>query len=115
MSKRQMATLVQERKQALMEAIIQQQQSAAQYNFDILFDDDLIDLIDQDYYVLDAYDFIEDMDITPERKTRRDVMTAIESIKAKKSSKYYKMRPRNPRADRTKSIEKKLASIKRRV
>lgn len=52
----------------------------------------------------------EDLDYIPERKTRRDVMTAVMSVKAKKSSKYYKMKPRNPRADRTKSAENKLAS-----
>ena len=72
--------------------------------FDILLEEEY----DQDY--INKYDFIDELDIAPDRKTRRDVMTAVDSIKAKKSSKYYKMRPRNPRADRTKSLEKKSAS-----
>ncbi len=75
--------------------------------FDILIDEEEID---QDYPELDEYDSIDDFEITPDRKTRRDVLTAVDSIKAKKSSRYYKMRPRNPRLDRTKSPEKKNAS-----
>ena len=103
-----------ERKQNLIDVVknIQQQISdmentraeLIQDYFDILLEEEY----DQDY--INKYDFIDELDIAPDRKTRRDVMTAVDSIKAKKSSKYYKMRPRNPRADRTKSLEKKSAS-----
>jgi hypothetical protein len=75
--------------------------------FDILIDEEEID---EEVSPLDEFDFIEDFDIMPDRKTRRDVLTAVESVKAKKSSRYHKMKPRNPRADKTKSDEKKAIS-----
>jgi hypothetical protein len=75
--------------------------------FDILIDEEEID---EEVFPLDEFDFIEDFDIMPDRKTRRDVLTAVDSVKAKKSSRYHKMKPRNPRADKTKSNEKKAVS-----
>jgi hypothetical protein len=49
------------------------------------------------------------------RKTRRDVLTAAEAVKAGKSSKSHKLAPRSVKRDGTKSREAKQMSRDRRA
>lgn len=55
---------------------------------------------------------IYDIDVPiKSRKTIKDILTPIESIKACKSSKLHKLKPRNNKVDRTRSKENRMKSI----
>lgn len=50
----------------------------------------------------------------PEHKTKADILTVPMAVKAGKSSKFHKMKPRSPKRDRTKTAEKKTWCKNRR-
>jgi hypothetical protein len=67
-----------------------------------LFNEDDADAVDWE----DGFDMDMDIVVQP-RKTRRDILTPFDAIKACKSSKTHKLRPRSPKRDRTKTQEAK--------
>lgn len=70
-------------------------------------DDDYVDDFEYENQPDDG-DMYDDYEFFPkERKTRKDVLTVIESIKAQKSSKHFKMKPRTVKKDKTKTRESK--------
>lgn len=60
-------------------------------------------------------DYHLDTDMHPRRRfTRKDVMTPLEAVKAFKSMKTHKLKPRSNKRDRTKTIESKAWSKSKR-
>lgn len=52
--------------------------------------------------------------VVKERKTRRDILTPAEAIKANKASKMHKLKKRTDKVDKTKTNDTKLRTINRK-
>lgn len=73
------------------------------------------DEIDCDVFECDDENGPEDVDYAPPaRKTRNDIMTLLESVKAHKVQKTHKLKPRSVKRDRTKTPESKTKTRARR-
>lgn len=61
-------------------------------------------------------DIYDDFECCPrERKTRNDIMGAIEAVRAQKVQKKHKLKPRSTKRDRTKTPEAKTKTLRTRV